>query len=120
MDVISLDTLQQLGAFTGAPVERDISWRMKGKPYKAKVFIRPLCYQSAIADLRTLSENGDGAAARIATSICDAEGKQVFTVADITGEADPARGPLDGNLTMALLAAIAGVNGLGKAKATPS
>ncbi|MCY1358808.1 Phage tail assembly chaperone, TAC [compost metagenome] len=53
-------------------------------------------------------------AGRIAACICDQEGKPVFTPADITGEADPERGPLDGNLTMALLGVIGEVNGLGK------
>ena len=38
----------------------------------------------------------------------------MFTPDDITGDADPDRGPLDGNLTMALLQVIAEVNGLGK------
>ncbi|PRW05730.1 hypothetical protein CSB88_6291 [Pseudomonas aeruginosa] len=44
----------------------------------------------------------------------DEEGKPVFTPADITGEADPSRGALDGNLTIALLTVIAEVNNLGK------
>lgn len=56
----------------------------------------------------------DGVAGRIAASICDEEGKPVFTPADITGEADPDRGSLDGALTIALLVAIKEVNDLGK------
>lgn len=39
----------------------------------------------------------------------------MFTVADVTGEADPERGALDGNLTVALLVAIQQVNDMGKA-----
>ena len=35
-------------------------------------------------------------------------GIRVFTVADVTGEADPERGALDGNLAVALLVAIQG------------
>ena len=38
----------------------------------------------------------------------------MFTVADVTGEADPERGALDGKLTVALLVAIQEVNDLGK------
>lgn len=38
----------------------------------------------------------------------------IFTPADITGEADPERGALDGGLTVALLLAIQEVNDLGK------
>ena len=48
-------------------------------------------------------------AGRIAACICDAEGQAIFTPADVTGDADPDRGPLDGNLTVALLSAIAEV-----------
>ncbi|HEL8054394.1 TPA: phage tail assembly chaperone family protein, TAC, partial [Escherichia coli] len=39
-------------------------------------------------------------------AVCDENGAPVFTVADITGEADPGRGPLDAGLAMALLKAI--------------
>ncbi|MNG37302.1 hypothetical protein D3C84_1246060 [compost metagenome] len=53
-------------------------------------------------------------AGRIAASICDAEGRAVFTPGDITGEADPERGALNGNLTVALLTVIAEVNNPGK------
>ncbi|WP_374982033.1 phage tail assembly chaperone family protein, TAC [Pseudomonas juntendi] len=42
----------------------------------------------------------------MASSICDAEGKSVFTVNDITGEADPQKGALDPDLTNLLLIAI--------------
>ncbi|RZA49476.1 phage tail protein, partial [Enterobacter hormaechei] len=42
------------------------------------------------------AEFTDGVAGRIASSICDVEGHPVFTVADVTGEADPERGALDG------------------------
>ncbi|HEL8386196.1 TPA: phage tail assembly chaperone family protein, TAC, partial [Escherichia coli] len=45
-------------------------------------------------------------AERIAGAVCDENGAPVFTVADITGEADPGRGPLDAGLAMALLKAI--------------
>ena len=44
----------------------------------------------------------------------------MFTPGDITGEADPERGALDGNLTMALLAVIAEVNSLGKTSPSAS
>jgi len=58
----------------------------------------------------------DPLASRIASSICDAEGKPVFTVADITGEADPEKGALDPDLTNLLLIAIGEVQSAGKAK----
>ncbi|MEF9671939.1 phage tail assembly chaperone family protein, TAC [Pseudomonas sp. PCH446] len=58
----------------------------------------------------------DPLACRIASSICDAEGKAVFSVADITGEADPEKGALDPDLTNLLLIAIGEVQNAGKKK----
>ncbi|SDS03576.1 Phage tail assembly chaperone, TAC [Halopseudomonas litoralis] len=111
---LSIDSLKEMGAFTGAPVKREITWEQGDKQLTATVFVRPLSYLSAKSDLLAMGGKGDAVAGRIAASICDAEGKPVFTPEDITGEADPERGPLDGNLTMALLAVIGEVNGLGK------
>lgn len=111
---LSLESLQQAGAFTGAPVEREITWKQGKQELTATVYVRPLSYLAAVSDLRALAGKEDGVAGRIAASICDEQGKPVFTPEDITGEADPSRGALDGNLTMALLAVIAEVNNLGK------
>lgn len=113
---LSIDSLKEMGAFTGAPVEREVKWKKGKKELTATVFVRPLSYGSAVSDLMSMSGKGDGIAGRIAASICDPEGKPVFTVADITGEADPERGALDGNLTIALLGVIGEVNGLGKSE----
>ncbi|CCJ79059.1 Lambda gpG analog [Cronobacter muytjensii 530] len=71
-------------------------------------------YYTAMTDVMAAQGHIDGVAGRIAASICDEEGKPVFTPADITGEADPERGALDGQLTIALLLAIQEVNDLGK------
>lgn len=111
---LSIESLVGIGAFTGAPVSREIVWKIGEQEYKADVFVRPLSYHSAVADLKSMAENRDAIAARIAVSIVDEHGKPVFQAADITGDADPDRGPMDGNLVWALLAAIADVNGLGK------
>lgn len=111
---LSIDSLKAAGAFTGAPVEREISWKMGEAQHTATVYVRPLSYISAVSDLTAGHSKSDPVAGRIAACICDAEGRPVFTPGDITGEADPERGPLDGNLTMALLTVIAQVNSLGK------
>ena len=111
---LSIDNLKQMGAFTGAPVEKEITWKQGDNEHTATVFVRPLSYLSAKSDLLAMGGRGDAVAGRIAASICDEEGKPVFTPEDITGEADPDRGPLDGNLTMALLQVIGEVNGMGK------
>lgn len=117
---LTIDTLKQAGAFTGAPVEREITWKQGDQELTATVYVRPLSYMAAVSDLRALSGKADGVAGRIAASICDENGQPVFTPEDITGEADPERGALDGNLTMALLAVIAEVNNLGKTPTSAS
>ena len=117
MSHLTLDSLKTMGAFTGAPVEREITWKIGDNEHTATVYVRPLSYLSAKSDLLAMGGKGDAVAGRIAASICDADGKPVFTPEDITGEADPDRGPLDGNLTMALLSLIGEINGMGKTKA---
>ncbi|HAT4981694.1 TPA: phage tail protein [Serratia marcescens] len=111
---LTLESLKENGAFTGRPVEKEITWKQGEKELTATVFVRPLGYYTAQADILAIGGKVDGVAGRIAASICDETGKPVFTAADITGEADPERGALDGNLTVALLVAIQQVNNLGK------
>ncbi|MCK2183504.1 phage tail assembly chaperone family protein, TAC [Halomonas getboli] len=113
---LSIDRLQQMGAFTGAPVEKEITWECQGEEYTATVYVRRLSYMTAVYDAQAFGGQVDGIAGRIAASICDDKGKPVFTPQDVTGEADPDRGPLDHNLTMALLGVIGEVNNPGKAK----
>ncbi|MCT5772445.1 phage tail assembly chaperone family protein, TAC [Pseudomonas aeruginosa] len=111
---LSIDSLKEAGAFTGAPIEKEITWKQGDKELTATVYVRPLSYSTAVSDLLAMNGKVDGLAGRIAASIVDEKGKPVFTPADITGEADPDRGALDGNLTIALLTVIAEVNNLGK------
>lgn len=118
--LLSIDSLKELGAFTGAPIEKEITWKQGEKEFTATVYVRPLSYSSAVSDLMAINGKVDGIAGRIAASIVDADGKPVFTAGDITGEADPARGALDGNLTVALLSVIAEVNNMGKTKGSAS
>ena len=111
---LSIDSLKGMGAFTSAPVEKEIKWHQGDDEYSATVFVRPLSYRSAVSDISSIARNGDAIAGRIASCICDKDGKPVFTVADITGDADPERGPLSAPLTMALLTVIGEVSGVGK------
>jgi len=117
---LTLDALKQAGAFTGRPVEKEITWRQGEEEFSATVYIRPLGYHSAMTDVMAANGRVDGVAGRIAASVCDENGKPVFTPADITGEADPERGALDGALTIALLVAIQEVNDLGKMSSAPT
>ena len=111
---LTLEALKDSGAFTGPPVEKEITWKQGDKKITATVYVRPMGYHTATSDVLAFGGKVDGVAGRIAASICDEFGKPVFTPADITGEADPERGALDGALTVALLVAIQEVNDLGK------
>ncbi len=115
---LTLESLKSVGAFTGRPVEKEITWMQGEDELKATVFIRPLGYQAAISDVNSLNGKQDSLAGRLAASVCDENGGAVFTVDDITGAADPERGALDGRLTVALLAAMFEVNNAGKTKSS--
>jgi len=128
---LNLNSLQAAGSFTGYPVEKEIKWEQDGKEISATTYVRKLSYRTAVSDARQFGK--DVIAGRIAACICDKDGKPVFTVEDITGEpvenkndndtekarkkAIFDRGPLDHELTIALLGAIAEVNRIsGEAK----
>ena len=117
---LSINGLKEVGAFTGRPVEREIKWLQSGNELVATVFVRPLGYRTAINDVLSASGKVESYAGRIAASICDEGGQPVFTVDDITGDADPERGALDGNLTVALMVVIAEVNNMGKTMSSPT
>lgn len=118
---LTLDTLKQAGAFTGAPVLKSITWENdEGASFTGDVYVRRLSYSTLVEGYKAAAAAGfDPVAQKIASCICDAEGKPVFTAGDVNGEADPERGPLCAALTEALLAVIGEVNGLGKKKAKP-
>ena len=129
---LNIDTLQQVGSFTGRPVEKEIIWRQGSDHLTATVYVRPLGYQSAVSDVLAAAGHQDSIAGRIAAAICNEEGQPVFTAMDIThGPLDKAElakdpkstkrlGALDGNLTVALLSAIHEVNNLGKTTSSPT
>lgn len=112
---LTLDSLKESGGFVGRPVEREITFKgADGEDVTATVWVRPLSYQSAVSDVLSHATKRDAVAGRIAACICDEDGKSIFAVEDVTGEADPERGPLSQSLTMALLTAIGEVSNGGK------
>lgn len=108
---LSIATLSERKAFSAKPVEVEVTW--KGETFTT--YIRQLSYQTTVGDIRA-HNGGDLYANRIASSICDEDGKPVFTVDDITGEGKE-QGGLDPELTSLLLIEIGKVQKLGK---TPS
>lgn len=114
---LSISSLDAAGAFTGAPVKKEVTWKnIEGDDITATVYVQRLNYRSAVSDIQSFKEKKDALAGRIAACIVDKKGKPIFTPDDITGDAEPDRGPLDGNLTVALMQAIGEVNNMGKAK----
>lgn len=130
--LLSIDQLKSTGAFTGRPIEKEVTWKQGDKEHTATVFVRPLGFQTAVNQVLSTTGKVDGVAGRIAASICDADGNPVFTVLDIThGPIDPEElakdpkttkrlGALDGDLTVALLSVIYQVNDLGKTSSSPT
>lgn len=117
---LSISSLTESGAFSGAPVEKEIQWQQGEDTLTGTVYIRRLSYETAKADIVSSVAKADGIAARIAACILDEEGKPIFTAADVNGDANPERGPLNHNLTIALLTAIGEVNHMGKSPSLPT
>ncbi|MAG66611.1 MAG: phage tail protein [Pseudomonadales bacterium] len=113
---LTIDDLKAAGAFTGAPVAKEIKFKIGDEDHTATVYVRRVGYAAAVADLTAARCKSDPVAGRIASSICDAEGKAMFSPGDITGEADPERGPMDHGLVMELMRVMGEVNGAGKTK----
>lgn len=114
---LTLDSLKDKGAFAGAPVEKEITWQQGDEEHTATVFVRRLSYSAAMTDITSSGAKDVMVAGRIASSICDEDGNPIFTIEDVTGEADPERGALSHALTMELLRVIGEVNSLGESKA---
>ncbi|WP_312227179.1 phage tail assembly chaperone family protein, TAC [Pseudescherichia sp.] len=117
---LTLNNLKKAGAFTGRPVEKVIVWKQGDEELSATVFIRPAGYHAATQGIQASAGNIDAVAGYIAAALCDEAGNPIFTARDITGEADPERGALDGALTVALLVAIHEVNAPGKSSSPPT
>jgi hypothetical protein len=112
---LTLETLAASGGFVARQAtEETIQWTHEGQEFEATVYVLPLSYVTAKSDIVANQLKTDPLAARIAHCIVDEEGKPVFTVADITGEADLERGPLSNSLTHELLRVIGKVSKLGK------
>ena len=115
---LTLQSIQESGGFAPArPEQREITWLgvKDGKPLEctATVYIRKKSFNTVSIESQAFNAKADVVAARIAASVVDAKGKPIFTVDDITGTDE--RGPMCESLSMALLGAIADVNGYSKA-----
>lgn len=124
----SVESLQQHGGFSGPPVKRSVEWQVNGETLSADVYIRPMSY-STVVDNPGGKSTGEIVAQRLARSVCHKDGSPVFRVSDVTGyneDGTPVitkvngekveRGPLNRELTEALVALVMEVSGLGKKK----
>lgn len=128
---LTLESLREVGAFTGGPVRRDVEWIQNGEKVSAEVYIRPMSYQTAVRDIATVNGGGDVIAQRIAGCVCHEDGSPVFLVSDITGigaDGNPImtkvdgvlveRGPINKSLAEALIMLVGEVSGMGKTKSS--
>lgn len=112
---LNLENLKNSGSFVGAPVKKEISWSQGNEKFTATTYVKKFTFNSAIESIGAGLKNRQQVMAyRIASCICDSEGKAVFSYEDVTGESDPERGAINGDLAIALLTAINEVNNLGK------
>lgn len=126
---LTLAALKSAKAFTARPVKETVEWNGN----KFDVYVRQLSFQTAMGDISSASAGGSHIlACRIATSLCDADGKPIMTPYDVTGEVlysepkdgeepkvlagNPDAGPMDGELVKALLIVISKVQNAGKMK----
>lgn len=116
---LNLQTLAEHGGTAGKPVEKQITVHdAQGQEVTFTVYVRPMSFRTALSDIDRYGNKADAVAGRIASSICDENGQDVFTPEDVTGESDRVQGPLTHEMTMALLNVIGEVNGMGKTKAS--
>ncbi|WPC72920.1 phage tail assembly chaperone family protein, TAC [Vibrio porteresiae] len=114
MQQLSVDMLKTAGAFAPAKPERkEIEWMVDGRDesFKAIVYVRKKSFLTLIEESKSAKESDLAIASKISSSIVDAEGKPIFHVGDVIGNED--HGPMCAGLSMALLAVIYEVNGLG-------
>ncbi|MEN5029088.1 phage tail assembly chaperone family protein, TAC [Pseudomonas sp. Ps21-P2] len=107
---LNIDSLKAAGGFIAAPVKKEITWHVSGKPQKATVYVLQESFISLTQRWEAQERGGDLAAQRIASCITDKAGTPVFTVADVLGAPETGHGPLSAELTVVLLAAIGDVN----------
>lgn len=119
---LSLNALKSAKAFSSKPVKKTITWG----EHTFDTYVRPISFQTAMGDIQS-SHGLHIIACRIASSLCDAEGKAIMTPYDVTGqvvygdkgevlEGDPEQGAMDGELVKLLLIAISEVQNAGKTK----
>lgn len=114
MALLNRETLSAQGAFTGRPVEKEVTYTGVNEngevtEFSGTVFVRQASYKTVTEQWKAVHDDQDGTAARIVNMIVDENGAPIFTVEDITGNGAD-KGPLSESLTIALLNAIGEVN----------
>jgi hypothetical protein len=91
-------------------VEKEIRWNNGDEEFTATVYVRRMSYLSFTKNVDDWKSDEHKVAKYLAATILDEKGEPIFNASDITGEADPERGPLDASLTAALLKAATETN----------
>lgn len=126
---LDIEELAKSGGFAGAPVKREVKFtNNRGEEVVIDVWVRRLSYQTLMGDIDAYQNKKDMGAARIASTIVNEDGDEVFKPHDVLGyyeDGSPVldakgkpRGGMSDALSTALLSAISEVNGLGKSKTT--
>ena len=85
---LTLDTIQQVGGFTGGPVKREVTWTAQGEEVSADVWIRPMSYHTAVKDAQAMQNGEDMLAHRLVQCVCNEDGSPLFRLEDVTGTYD--------------------------------
>jgi hypothetical protein len=113
---LDVSDLLRADHFTGPPVLKTAKWTQDGEEFEAPVYVRRLPYQAAVDDAAAMNFD-ERLVRQVALCVCDETGKPMMTAADITGEADPNRGPMRKEMFIALVNVVGEVNhGAGKTK----
>lgn len=123
---LSIDNLEESGAFTGELVKRQMTYVGKGeREYTVDVYLRRLSYLEVMKHFSG-DDHSDLLTERICECVVDENGVKVFEKHDVTGfyeDGSPVldkngkpRGGIPSQVASELVLLIAEVNGLGKSK----
>lgn len=111
---LNLKDLVASGSFVSSTephVKREIRWHnLEGEEQVADIWVRLASYHTITNTWKAAEGHQEHLAARVATMVCDEEGRPIFNAGDILGTADPSRGPICDTLFLALITAVNEVN----------
>lgn len=108
---LTLDAIKSAGAYTGAPVRKEIEWRSNDEQHKAWINVQLSSYDTAMREFEVQREGGDVLVARIVAGVVDPQGVPIFTKRDVAGDPETGEGKMCASLFFALITAVNEANG---------